>query len=223
MDISQGKVFHKPEGGMYLGTIIDVVEKPNVQTQYGPKNKVLIVWTITHPNGAQYLDPEGNPYQVSAFPTASMNEKSTQPLFRNLYKIISGVLGGQPPLITSSEQLESLLIGRSNGLLVTKEPNPNKAGDFYVNPVGLVPLQAGQTPPPVPANFVRAKNRPKTQAGPQGQSVQTYAVPPTQLAPAVATQTAFQPTPEQIAAYLASQQPAANTVSLDAPQAKKPF
>jgi hypothetical protein len=203
MEISQGKIFPKPEAGMYLGTIIDVVDMPNQQTQYGPKNKVRIVWTLALANGAPYLDAEGSVFEATVFPTAMMSEKSSQPLFRNLFKIVLGVLGQAPPLITSSQQLEQLLLGRSNGLLITKEPNLQKPGDFYSNVVGITPLAPGQVPPRAPANFQRAKDRPKTQAGPQGQPVQTYAVPPatTAAAPAVG-----QPTAEQIAAYLKAQQ-----------------
>ncbi len=186
MDISQGKVFYKPEGGVYLGTIIDVVSKPQVQTKYGLKNKVLIVWTITHQNGAPYLDPEGQPFQVSAYVTATMNDKSTQPLFRNLYKIVSGILQQAPPLVTSDAQLEQLILGRSNGIMVTKEANPEKAGEFFVNPVGFMPLAPGQVAPVKPANFVRAKDRVITQAGPNGQPVQTYSQPPANYVPAPA-------------------------------------
>jgi hypothetical protein len=186
MDIGQGKVFYKPEAGTYLGTIIDVVEKPGVQTQYGLKNKVLILWVLSHLNGAPYLDPEGQPFQLAAYITASINEKSTQPLFRNLYQIIASILGGQPPLITNTAQLEQLLLGRSNVIMATKTPNPAKANDFFVNPVGILPLQAGQTPPQAPQGFIRSKDRPKTQAGPQGRPVQTYAQPqqPVYAAPA---------------------------------------
>jgi len=183
MDISQGKVFYNPEAGTYLGTIIDVIEKPQVQTQYGLKNKILVKWVITHMNGQPYLDPEGQPFQVMVYVTATMNERSTQPLFRNLYKVIVGVLNGQQvPLIASTEQLEQILLNRSNVLMVMKEPNPAKANEFFVNVVGILPLPAGSPAPQVPAGFVRFKNKPKTQAGPQGRPVQTYAVPPAQPA-----------------------------------------
>lgn len=178
MEISQGKVFFKPEAGAYLGTVVDVIDTPNVQTQYGPKNKVRIVWLLNNQNGTPALDPEGKQLEASVYTTAAMSEKSSQPLFRNLFKIVYGILNQAPPLITSTAQLEQLLLGRSNGLLLTKEPNPAKAGDFYSNVVGIMPLAAGQIAPVVPANFVRRKDRPKTQAGPQGQSVQTYVQPP---------------------------------------------
>jgi len=203
MDIGQGKVFHKPEAGTYLATLIDLIDKPNVQTIYGPKNKVMLVWTISHINGAPYIDPDGQPYQLSAYVTASMNEKSTQPLFRNLYKIIAAVLNGQPvPLITSSTQLEQVILGRSNVLMATKEPNPAKAGDFYVNVVGILPLPAGINPPQAPVGFIRQKNKPQTQAGPQGRPVQTYTQPPPPAGYAVPA--------------------AANTVSLNQPPAGTP-
>ena len=197
MEIGQGKTFYKPEAGVYLGKIIDIVEKPNVavvfqgQTTY--KNKVLLVWTITQMNGAPYLDPDGAPFQATAYVNASINEKSTQPLFRNLYKIVAGILGGQPPLITSSSQLEQLLLGKANGLMITKEPNPNKPNDAYVNIVGIMPLAPGQPIPQTPANFVRAKDRPKTQAGPNGQPVATYSQPPAQQGAVPASQPTAQP------------------------------
>lgn len=207
MEVSQGKTFYKPEAGMYLGTVIDLIEKPGVQTQWGLKNKVMFIWTISHADGRPYLDPEGKPFQVTAWVTSTMNPKSTQPVFRNMYKIIAGILNATPPLITSTEQIEQLVLGKSNGLMVTKEANPTNPQEPFVNIVGIMPLAPGQAGPQAPADFVRAKNRPKQQAGPQGQPVATYAVPPAQpaAAPAAAPATAA-PTAEQIAAFLASQQ-----------------
>ena len=211
MDIGQGKVFYTPEAGTYLGTIIDVVDKPNVQTQYGPKNKVLIKWIISHMNGAPYLNPEGQPFDVIAYVTATVNDKSTQPLFRNLYKVIAGVLNGQQqPLLTSTAQLEQILMNRSNILMVTKEANPNKAGDFYVNVVGILPMQAGFVAPQAPQGFVRAKDKPKTQAGPQGRPVQTFSQPPQQFVPQQQQQFQQQPA-------------AANNVSFNPPTTNEAF
>ena len=181
MDISQGKVFYNPDAGTYLGTIIDVIDKPKVQTQYGLKDKVLIKWVISQMNGQPYLDPEGQPYQVMVYVTATISDRSTQPLFRNLNKVIVGVLnGGQPPLITSTAQLEQILLNRSNVLMVMKEPNPAKAGEFFVNVVGILPLPAGAPAPHAPVGFIRQKDKPQTQAGPQGRPVQTYAQAPQQ-------------------------------------------
>ncbi len=35
MDIGQGKVFERPQGGAFVGTIIDVVDMPKFATKYG--------------------------------------------------------------------------------------------------------------------------------------------------------------------------------------------
>jgi hypothetical protein len=177
MNITKGKVFFKADPGMYIGTIIDVVDMPQTQTSFGPKDKVRVVWALNLPNGAPALDPEGKQLEATVFPTAMMSEKSSQPLFRNLYKIVYGILNQAPPLISSTQDLEKLLMSRSNGLMLTKEPNPSVQGDFYSNVVGIMPLQPGQIAPGTPQGFVRAKDRVKTQAGPQGRPVQTYAIP----------------------------------------------
>ena len=215
MEVSQGKVFYKPVGGMYFGTLIDIVEKPNQVTQWGPKNKALFVWNIARADGQPYLDPEGKPYQATAWVTATMNDKSTQPLFRNMYKIVAGILNTTPPLITSTEQLEGLLLGKSNGLMITQEINPQKPTEPFVNIVGIMPLAPGQNGPGIPAGFIRAKNRPTNTTGPNGQPVQVYnslaaaqAAAPVNLNAAAPAAPAAQPAPtaEQIAAFLANQQ-----------------
>jgi len=63
---------------------------------------------------------------------------------------------------------------------VMKEPNPAKAGEFFVNVVGILPLPAGAPAPHAPVGFIRQKDKPQTQAGPQGRPVQTYAQAPQQ-------------------------------------------
>lgn len=179
MEISNQKPIHQPDAGIFLGTIIDVVDLPNYPTQFGPKNKVRIVWVLGKTDNTPALDPEGKPFQVIAMPNASMNEKST------LFKMLAQILGQAPPLITTSEQLSQLLIGRSNQLFLTKTPNPKQQGQFFTNVTGVMPLTAGQYAPQAPTGFVRHKDKPKTVAGPNGQPVQTYAQAP--AAPAAPT------------------------------------
>jgi hypothetical protein len=178
MELKQPKPFEKPDGGLFLGTIIDVVDMPNQQTQYGLKDKVRILWVLgaTQP-GQRVTDSEGKPLTVAFIKNASIGTKS------ELFKMIQMILNGPPPLIVSTEQLAELLIGRSNQLFVTLTPNAQKPGEFFANVAGVTPLAAGQVPPPIPAGFVRTKDRPKTQTGPNGQPVQTYA---TQAAAAAA-------------------------------------
>lgn len=194
MNIGQGKVFERPVGGAFLGTIIDVVDMPQHPTKYGPKDKVRVLWVLAQINGAPYLDKEGQPFTIAGFYNATMTDNS------NLTKALRQILQGQPPLITSTEELTRLLMGRSNQLFLVQEPDQQKPvgadgkPQFVAFVAGISPLPPGVVPPQAPAGFVRHVNKPKTQAGPQGRPVQTYAQPPAQpnnvsFAPAAAAPT----------------------------------
>jgi hypothetical protein len=190
MELSNQKPFEVPDGGMFTATIIDVVDLPSVQTAFGVKNKVRIVWVLGTNNGVPVADSEGKPFRVIQSYNASMNEKST------LYGIIKQILNAAPPVITTSEQLSQLLIGRSNNLFLVKEADAKNPTKFYANIKGATPLTPGQIAPVAPAGFVRHKDKPQTQAGPNGQPVQTFAQPPAQAAqaaPATNTGTAAPP------------------------------
>jgi hypothetical protein len=171
MNIAQGKVFEKPQGGAYVGTIIDVVDMPQQPTKVGPKDRVRVLWVLAHINGAPYLDKEGQPFTVAGFYNATQTDNS------NLTKALRQILQQQPPLITNTEDLARLLLGRSNQLFLTQEPDQKKQGDFITLVAGISPLPPGVVPPQAPAGFQRFKDKPKTQAGPQGRPVQTYAAP----------------------------------------------
>jgi hypothetical protein len=100
-----------------------------------------------------------------------MHEKS------DLYKMVGMVLNAAPPLITKTEELADLLLGRSNVLFITKTAREGKPGEFYANVTGVAPLQPGQVAPKAPEGFTRAKDKPAL-----GQPVQRAA----QAAPATA-------------------------------------
>lgn len=179
MQLSQGKVFEKAEAGSYLGTLIDLVDMPQVkkviQGIVTIKDMVRVTWTIAYENGQIVYESKPDPQTgarvpllVSAFYNATVAPKS------KLGKAIASILGGQTPVIQTTEQLEQLLLMRSNKLLITKEPDQKNPNDFFNNIVGISPVPPGMTPPPVPQGFIRSKFRPKEQAGPQGQPVSTY-------------------------------------------------
>lgn len=180
MNLGQNKVFERPQGGSYLGTIIDVVEMPQQPTKFGPKDKIRVLWVLSHINGAPYLDSEGHPFTVAGFYNATVSDNS------NLTKALRQILMAQPPLLQNTSDLERLLIGRSNQLFLTQEPDQNKPGQFLTFVAGIAPLPPGVTPPQAPAGFVRSVNKPKTQAGPNGRPVQTYATPQAAQAAAAA-------------------------------------
>lgn len=202
MELAKGKKFERADAGMFLGTVIDLVEMEKVPTRFGEKNRVRIHWVLSRLDGTPVLDSQGAPMTVVGTYNATTGKGA------ELVKRVSQILNGPFPLITGkdgTEQLAQILIGRSNVLLLVKSENPQDPEDPYTNIDGIAPLPEGARPPAIPANYVRFKNRPKTQAGPYGVPVQTYAQPPAAAPAPAAASTTIQPTPEQIAAYLASQ------------------
>lgn len=172
MELSKGKTFEKAPGGLYFGTIIDVVDMPNVQTQFGPKNKVRILWLLNNTNGTPAMgaavDATGQPkvpeqLTVAFIKNASLHEKS------ELFKMVTMILNAAPPVMNSTEQLAQLLIGRSNQLFLTQTPDTKKQGEFFTNVSGVSPLGAGQVAPAIPTGYVRAKDKPAKTYGQSGQ------------------------------------------------------
>lgn len=173
MNLGQNKVFERPQGGSYLGTIIDLVEMPQQPTRFGPKDKVRILWVLSHINGAPYLDKEGQPMTIAGFYNATVSDNS------NLTKAIRQILSAQPPQLGSTEDLARLLIGRSNQLFLTQEPDAKNPGQFVTFVAGIAPLPPGVIAPQAPAGFQRVKDRPQQTSGPKpGQTSQTFAQRP---------------------------------------------
>jgi hypothetical protein len=177
--IIEPKNYETPETGVFLGTIIDVIDVGKKMTPWGEKHKIQIVWVLNA------LDSQGKPFRILREPPISMNEKS------KLYETVRDVFAPQvlPPGAFETEWL----VGRSNRLYVRKEL-PNAKGRVYANIIDISPLQAGDVAPVTPADYVRAHLRPANTAnfGQQARSVQQVqqpAVPFGQAAPAVPVQT----------------------------------
>jgi hypothetical protein len=170
MELSKPKVFEKPDAGMFLGTIIDVVDMPNVTVVWKGVsklvNKVRVEWVLGKLDNTPLLDSEGKPMTISGFYTATISDNS------NLGKFLAQVLNAAPPLMTTTEQIAQLLIGRSGQLFLIKAPNLKNPQDPYTNISGIAPLAPGQVAPVTPTGFIRSKDRPKTVAGQA-----TYATP----------------------------------------------
>lgn len=146
----------KSETGEFAGTIVDVVELPNVKTQYAVKTQIQIVWVLGTPDGSgKYaMDSEGNPFRVMRQVNATIDEKS------KLYELVKGVLGTAPPVPFDSE----ILIGRANKLFIEKGPD-SKTGKVYANVKFITFLPQGHVPPPIPQGFVRAKDKQRANSG----------------------------------------------------------
>jgi hypothetical protein len=169
MEISQNKVFERPTGGSYIGTIIDVVDMPQQMTKFGPKDKIRIMWVLAYANGAPYMDSEGKPFLQAGFYNATMSDNS------NLTKAVRQILNALPPVVNNTEELARLLIGRSNSVFLTQEPDTKNKDQFVTFVAGISPLPPGVVPPQAPAGFLRHKDKPKQASGPNpGQTSQTY-------------------------------------------------
>jgi hypothetical protein len=166
--------------------LADIVDLGKVTTVYNNQTKVQpmvrFVWilNVLGNDPVKYPDTYGKPLQVAQrFNVTSLHEKS------NVYKTLKQILG-QPPSPTLDIET---LIGQTRILWISRETSPDGSKDF-ANIMGILPAQPGVVVP-IPADFVRAKFRAQTTAGPQGQPVQTYAQPPQQ--PVQYTQTGAPP------------------------------
>lgn len=193
MEITHGKKFEKPKPGNYTGTVIDIVTLPNVSSTFNGvtklENKIRVVWVIgpSYP-GQVVTTTEGKPFEVIGTYNAKLIEK---PKKSKLWELLEQMLQTAPPLIKNDEELDQLMIGRSNQLFLVASPNPSDPNDPYINIAGLMPLAPNQVAPKAPEGFIRKKFRPVTQTGPQGQPVATYATP--QAAQASQAQTSAAP------------------------------
>ena len=183
---NNSKNFENPSTGTFLGTIIDVVDLGKIQTQWGEKVKIRIVWVLDK------NDSEGNPFRVMRQVSASMNEKAA------LYELVKGVLGTAPPVPFDDQTL----LGRSNQLVIVKETD-SKTGREFANVKVILPLPAGAIPPQAPAGFVRSKDR--VAKAPFGAS----AAPAVAVANTVASTPTAQPTVQGQANPAPAQQAAA--------------
>jgi hypothetical protein len=177
------KQYEKPESGLIHGILADIVDLGPVTTSYNGQTKtqpmVRFIWILN------VLGKDGKPLSVTQrYNISSFHEKS------NIYKDLKMVLG-QPPDVT--RDIETY-IGVVRKLWINREKSADGTKD-YANIKGYLPADPGVVVP-IPADFIRAKFRTQTTAGPQGQPAQTYAQPqqpqqPGQPNPAYNTQ--YQP------------------------------
>ncbi len=153
------KVFEKPDSGLFLGVLADIVYIKDKPTQYGPKNKSCLVWILNA------KDKEGNYYRVRTEATSSLNEKA------RLYSLAKDIRNGVAPPVPF--ELDDL-IGSVNQLVISREKSADGTKDF-ANVKAILPAAAGQTFA-IPAGFVRFKDRPAKGTAPAtGQAQATTA------------------------------------------------
>jgi len=161
-----GANFEKPNTGMYHGVLADIVDLGDVTTTYNGQVKTQpmtrFVW-ILNQNGK-----DGKPLSVTARFNRNLHEKS------NLYKTVKQILNAAPPLTLDPETL----IGVVRKLFIQRETTgEGQQQKDFANILGISPADAGVSVP-IPADFVRDKNKPvdqqakfkkkTSQAGPAG-------------------------------------------------------
>lgn len=137
--------YEKPDAGMFVGTIIDVIELGVVPSRNGfaAQERVRIVWVLDKNNS------QGKPYFISEAPTTKWSDGTSGYKKSRLYEISEGVFGTLPPVPYDSE----LLIGKSNLLFLAKE------GEF-VKIKGFMPVPSDRIAPKAPSDFKRDKDDP---------------------------------------------------------------
>lgn len=183
MIVPQKKEYEKPAAGFHNAILADVVEAGMQTTVYNGETKTFpnayFVWILTT------AGKDGKPLQVRRYyNVSSMHEKS------NIYKDLKMILM-QPP--NPAADLDNY-IGTVRKLWISREKSLDGTKDL-VKISGYLPYEPGTPVPIIPPDFIRDKFKPKTQAGPQGQPVQTYQQPPQQQYQPVPAQAVAQYTP----------------------------
>lgn len=136
------KHFEKPDAGLFLAVLADVVYLKDKPTNYGLKNKTRLVWIL------DAKDSEGNHYRVITEATSSYNEKA------RLYSLTKDILGAPPPVPFDPDSM----IGAVNQLVITREKSPDGTKE-YANVKAILPARPDQKFA-IPAGFVRDINKP---------------------------------------------------------------
>jgi hypothetical protein len=136
------KDWERPEDGTYVGVIADVIDLGEVQTGFGVKPKVQIMWLL------DAFDSDGHQHRVSSFYTASLHEKA------NLRKALKSILGAD---VSGQFDLEELL-GINNQLVLQTTESGEKT---YTNVIAILKAPKGPRME-IPDDFVRKSEKEDT-------------------------------------------------------------
>jgi hypothetical protein len=139
---SAGGDWETAPSGLHQATCVDVVDRGEVQTEWGMKRKARIVWLISA------KDSQGRHMMVSKNVTPSLHKKAA------LRQLIEQWLGRK---LADGEgiDLESL-VGKSCMILVQQQEGTD--GKLWANIAAIMPAQPGQAPI-LAENYTRVKDR----------------------------------------------------------------
>ena len=147
--INAKKGYEKVSEGMHNAVLADIVDLGEVQTKFGLKPKVRLVWITNE------LDKEQKSKRAFETYTLSLHEKA------GLAKRLKG-LGVSIPT-TGEFELDSV-IGLNARLAIQHNAATDGSGDVYANVASTLKPAAGSQPMKVPADFVRAQDKDKKAA-----------------------------------------------------------
>jgi hypothetical protein len=149
--------FTPAPAGLHRAVCVDVVDLGAEETAFGIKPKVRLVWLI------EAKMDDGRPFHVQSKYTNSMHPKSL------LHQAIVG-WRGRP---FSDDDMNRMakgpgfdldtLIGRNCQLQLMHEAG--RDGTMYANVKAILPPAAGAQPLRVPAEYIRAQDRPQRPGG----------------------------------------------------------
>jgi hypothetical protein len=148
ININSGKDFEPVSEGVHAAVLAAVVDKGLVVTQYGEKEKVMLVWFTDE------ADEEGKTKLVFQSFTKSLHEKAS---LRKAVKQIRGRDLTPEEVASNNFDIESL-IGSQNRLMIQHNEAPN--GKVYANVMGITKAAAGSKLT-IPSDF-EFKSKPKT-------------------------------------------------------------
>jgi len=137
--------WRNPEDGDYLAVVADIVDLGPVQTKFGLKDKVQIVFLLD-----SFDSETGDQFRVSGFYTKSKHEKS------GLRKAVKAIVGYDAFETEGSIDLDDLLLGKNVRLAV--ENSEGKEGKEYCNIVAILKAPKGKVLE-VPADFQRKADK----------------------------------------------------------------
>lgn len=148
--VSEGGTYTPHPEGQFRAVCVDVVEQHNVPTEFGPKNKVRLVFQT------EELLADGRPALASASFNASLNEKSRLRPFLEAWR-------GRKftPAELKAFDLEALLGAGA----VLQIQHTEKGGKVYDNITSVMRLMKGMEPVE-PKGYTRRKDRPQDGSAP---------------------------------------------------------
>lgn len=142
--VTEGSTFEPHPEGQFRAVCVDVVERHGVQTAFGPKNKIRLVWQTEE-------NPEdGKPFLASASFNATLNENGRLRPFLESWR-------GKK---FSAEELKGFDLEQLIGVgAVVQITHTTKDGKTYDNVTSIMRLMKGMEPV-TPREYTRVQDRP---------------------------------------------------------------